>query len=167
MIDISPKHLAKSHSLSGLVTVGLEQMPCRPLRITYSYFTNSLTVAFNCWALSYKLLKFCLCVRNTTITGGGTKTQPSHLHKQRSSPSSTQHILKAGTASHPQVHIKSRHCPCSACYAVIEHRRGFRHRAISLASLTSTRTRFSLKQKKPVLKSCSVCVGPIHLQPVR
>ena len=70
MINISPKHLAKPHSLSESLTLGLEQMPCRPLRTKCSYFPNSRTAAFNCWALSYKIVKFCLHVTNTTITGG-------------------------------------------------------------------------------------------------
>lgn len=80
------------------------------------------------------------------------QTQASHLHKQPSSPSSAQNILQERTVSHPQIHIKSCHCPFSAHYAVTESRSDFRHRAISPASLTSTRTRFCLKHKKPVLK---------------
>lgn len=151
MINISPKHLAKPLSLLGSLTLGLKKMPCRPLCIKYSYLANSHTVTFNCWALSYNILGFC-CHNCHHHHHWRYQTRSSHLHKQRSPPSPAQNILQARTASHPQVHTKSRHCPFSAYYAVMESRRGFRHRAISLASLTSTRTRFCLKNKKPVLK---------------
>lgn len=70
MINVSPKQLAKPHSLSGLLTLWLEQMPCRALCTKYSFFSSSHTAALSCWALSYKILKFCRRVTSTTITGG-------------------------------------------------------------------------------------------------
>lgn len=84
MINVSPKQLAQPHPLSGLLTSELKQMPCRALHIKYSYFANSHTAAFNCWALSYKILKFCLRVTSTIITGG-TKPGLATLTSSRSS----------------------------------------------------------------------------------
>lgn len=84
VINVSPKQLAKLRPLSGLLTSGLKQMPCRTPRIKYSYFANSHTAAFSCWALSYKILKFCLCVTSTIITGG-TKPGLATLTSSRSS----------------------------------------------------------------------------------
>lgn len=119
-IDVSPKHLAKM----GLVTAGLKQMPCRPLHVTYSYFTNTHSglQLLGSELQTTQILPVCQKHHHHWRY----QTQSSHLHKQQSSPSSIQHILKRRTASHPQVHIKSHHCLCSAYYAVTEHRRGFR-----------------------------------------
>lgn len=80
------------------------------------------------------------------------QTQSTHLHKQQSSSSAAQNTLQARTVSHPQIHIKSCHCPSSTYYVVTESRKAFRHRASSLASLTSTSTRLFKKHKRPVLK---------------
>lgn len=68
-LSMSPKNLAKPHSLAGLLTLGLEQKPSRSLCVT-QLCLKLYTAAFNCWVLSYKMLRFCLCVTNTTLTGG-------------------------------------------------------------------------------------------------
>lgn len=59
----------------------------------------------------------------------------SPLHKQCSFPSNAKAIPQARTLSLPQVLIKSLCCLSSASYAVPECRRGFGHRAISLAQV--------------------------------
>lgn len=69
-ISISSKNLTKSHCLTGLLTLGLEQVPtaCNT-QLCFKLYP----AAFDCWVLSYKILRSGLHVTNTTITGG-TKT---------------------------------------------------------------------------------------------
>ena len=149
--DISPKHLAKPHSLSRLLTLGLEQTPCRPLCIKHSCFANSHAVAFHGWALCRKILRIWPACHKRHHRWRH-RTRSSQLHKQRSSPATAQNTLQARTVSPPQAHTKSCHRPSSTSCAVTESRKGFGHGAVSLASPTSTRTRLCLKHKKPVLK---------------
>lgn len=73
-IRISPQNLAKPHSLTGLLTLGLEQMTNAQATACYTQLCLKLyTAAFDCGALQVKILRFCLHVTNTTIPGG-TKT---------------------------------------------------------------------------------------------
>lgn len=113
-ISISPKNLAKPHCLTGLLTLGLEQVSSRSLRVTHSFVSNSTQQLLTAELKDTQTWLAC----HKRHHHWRYQDWPSPLDKQCISPSNAKTIPQARTVSHPQVLVESLHCLSSASYAV-------------------------------------------------